>query len=52
MRPFRTSDLMLLRWQPLQTCKIVEWCGHGQEFIPVPDDDGWCRLIPVLGEVS
>ena len=30
----------------------TNWCGHGQEFIPVPDDGGWCWMIPVLSEAT
>ncbi len=27
-------------------------CGHGQEFISVPENDGWCQMIPVRGEAT
>ncbi len=30
----------------------VNWCGHGQEVIPVPRTDGLVALIPVLGEAT
>jgi len=29
--------------------RYVEWCGHQQELIPVPDDAEWVRLVPVIG---
>jgi hypothetical protein len=32
--------------------KYVNWCGHGREFIPLPDEGGWCRLVPIIGEAS
>jgi hypothetical protein len=28
---------------------VVKWCGHGNEFILVPEADGWCGQVPVLG---
>jgi len=31
---------------------IVNWCGHGQEFIPLPDTEGMLWLVPILGEAS
>ena len=27
---------------------IVNWCGHGQEFIMVPDTAGMWWLLPIL----
>jgi hypothetical protein len=30
----------------------VNWCGHGQELIPVPRADGLVAFVPVLGEAS
>ncbi|SRR5713226_10214741 len=50
MRRLRFDHLRMIGWKPLGPVQIVNWCGHGQEFIPVPDTDGWVRLIPVLGE--
>jgi hypothetical protein len=32
--------------------EYVDWCGHASEFIPLPDEDGWCRLVPVIGEAT
>ena len=31
---------------------FVNWCGHGQEFITVPDPAGMWWLVPILGEAS
>jgi hypothetical protein len=31
---------------------FVNWCGHGQEFITVPDTAGMWWLVPIVGEVS
>ncbi len=33
-------------WSPMKTMLIVNWCGHGQEF--VPEADGYWTLVPVL----
>jgi hypothetical protein len=30
---------------------VVNWYGHGQEFIPWPEADDYWRLVPVVGEV-
>ncbi len=37
-------------WRLFAVASYTNWCGHGQEVIPVPDDDGWCWMIPVVGE--
>ena len=37
------------RW-PYQVIIFVDWCGHQQEVVFVPDGDGWYSEIPVLGE--
>jgi len=29
---------------------VVNWCGHGQEFIIVPDTAG--HVVPSIGEAS
>jgi hypothetical protein len=26
---------------------VVNWCGHGQQFIPGPEADGYWTLVPV-----
>jgi hypothetical protein len=28
---------------------MTEWCGHGQELIPVTEDAEWVPLVPVIG---
>jgi hypothetical protein len=28
---------------------VVNWCGHGHEFITVPDTAGMWWLVPILG---
>jgi hypothetical protein len=36
------------RW-PYQVITFVEWCGHQQEVVLVPEGDRWYSEIPVLG---
>jgi hypothetical protein len=31
---------------------FVNWCGHAQEFVPIPRGDGTCQLVPIIGEAS
>jgi len=31
---------------------FVNWCGHAQEFIPIPQADRMCQLVPIIGEAS
>jgi hypothetical protein len=49
---FRLEHLRLIGWRLFAPAEHVNWCGHGQEFVPLPDADGWCRLVPVLGETT
>jgi hypothetical protein len=30
---------------------VVNWCGHGQEFVPWPEKDGYWVLVPVVETV-
>jgi hypothetical protein len=39
------------RW-PYQVITFVEWCGHQQEVVVVPEEGGWYSEIPVLGVAS
>jgi hypothetical protein len=38
-------------WKPMKPMLVVNYCGHGEEFIPWPEADGLWRLVPVVGEV-
>jgi hypothetical protein len=38
--------------RPYQVLSFVEWCGHQQEVVLVPDGDGMYSEIPVLGVAS
>jgi len=35
-------------WKPMKPMLIVNYCGHGQEFIPWPEADDYWTLVPVL----
>ena len=47
---FRLEHLKLIGWRLFVPAAYVNWCGHGQEFIPWPEPDGWVRLVPIIGE--
>jgi len=51
---YEASTLRMLGWAPYTTATVVNWCGHGQEFILWPEEGtaGWFREVPVLGEAS
>ena len=38
--------------RPYEVLSVVEWCGHRQELILVPDGADWFTEIPVLGEAT
>ena len=47
------ADLRRAGYTPLGRDQyFVNWCGHGQEFITVPDTAGLWWLVPILGEAS
>ena len=33
---------------PTTAMVVVNWCGHGQEFVPWPETDGYWVLVPVV----
>ena len=39
----------LIGWPLFRVARYVEWYGHGQELIPVPDEGVWVRLVPIIG---
>ncbi len=47
---FRTEHLRLIGWQPYHVEAYMNWCGHGQEFISWPQEDGTVQLVPLVGE--
>ena len=48
----RYEDLLTNSWKPLKPFFVMNWCEHGQEFIPWPGADDYWTLVPVLGEVA
>ena len=48
---YRFEHLMWTGW-PTTPMVIVNWCGHGQEFVPWPDKDGYWTLVPVVEAVA
>ena len=49
VRRYRYETLRQIGWPLFRVARYVEWCGHGQELIPVPDEGEWVRLVPVIG---
>jgi len=49
-RGFRVENLRQVGWQLFIPATYVNWCGHGQEVIPIARPDGLVALGPVLGE--
>jgi hypothetical protein len=49
-RGFRVEHFRHVGWQAYRVERYVNWCGHGQEVIPVPRADGLVAFVPVLGE--
>jgi hypothetical protein len=43
-RPYARSAGRSSAWRA-----TVEWCGHGQELIPVPDEGERVRLVAMIG---
>ena len=48
---YRFERLPWTGW-PTQPMVVVNWCGHGQEFVPWPDKDGYWTLVPVVEAVA
>jgi hypothetical protein len=48
----RYEDLLVDGWKPMKTMSIVNWCGHGQEFVPVPEAHGYWLFVPIMGETA
>jgi hypothetical protein len=49
---FRVEHLRLVGWRLFVPAEYVNWYGHAPEFVALPERDGWCRRVPVLGEAS
>jgi hypothetical protein len=44
------EDVRRNGWIRFLPATVVHWCGHGQEVIRVPGEDGRCELVLVEGE--
>ena len=43
----------MIGWQLFTEAQIVQWCGHNQHFLVVPDADGEpAALVPIPGEAA
>lgn len=49
LRRYRYHHLRMIGWELYRVASFTSWCGHGQEFIPVPDEGNWVRLVPIIG---
>ncbi len=48
VRRYRFEHLRMIGWaKPRQVVKIVNWCGHSQDFVAWPEADGYWILGPV-----
>ena len=50
VRRYEASTLRMLKRRPYEEATFVNRCGHDQEFVLVPERDGWFGQILVLGE--
>ena len=46
----RPRHLEHVGWEAYRVESYVNWCGHAQEAIPVPREDGLVAFVPVLGD--
>jgi hypothetical protein len=43
----RLQHLIMAGWKPMKPMLDVNWCGHSQQVIPWPAEDGYWVLVPV-----
>jgi len=34
-------------WKPFKPFFMMNWCGHGHEYQPWLQGDGWWLLVPI-----
>jgi hypothetical protein len=52
-RTFRLEHMKVIGWQLFTEAQVVQWCGHAQHFLVVPDADGErAALVPIWGEAA
>ena len=49
---FRISDLRRMGWRLFAPASFVNWCGHAQDFVPIPERSGPVKLVPVRGNAD
>ena len=49
---FRIAHLPWFGWRLFAPVEYVNWCGHAQEFVALPERGGWCELVPIIGEAA
>ena len=52
VRRYRYETLRQIGWPLFRVARYVEWCGHGQELIHVPDEGEWVRMVPIIQTVK
>ncbi len=48
----RYDDLLKNGWKPLKLFFVMNWCGHGTDYVPWLQADGLWLLVPMLGEAA
>jgi len=43
----RYEHLRANGWQPFKPFSMMNWCGHGHEYQPWLQGDGWWLLVPI-----
>jgi hypothetical protein len=49
LRRYQYRHLRMIGWELYRVASFTSWCGHGQEFIPIPDERNWVRLLRLSG---
>ncbi len=52
IRRYSHQTLRLIGWPLYRVASVVQWCGHRLEFIPVPDERQWVRMVPIIGTAT
>ena len=50
---YQLEHLRMIGWQLFAEAHIVQWCGHAQHFLVVPQAYGvQAALVPIFGEAA
>lgn len=52
VRCYGLDPLTRIGWEPFAEVSYVNWCGHRQKFVTLPQAEGWWGLVPVFGEAA